>query len=127
MTDLNDKLEFALSVQKQMHKETRQELSEAQNLLVETQRQLQVSRIKVENLAKRLGDMPEMIDKKDREIEMLQKRLANLNSEYNSINRGKVPIGTAIIGEDQELLKRAKRGAITLADVKKITGEQLEF
>ena len=120
------KLKLALRIQKRILSETRKSLAEAQQALVQEQTGHEMTRTLVEHLNTQLHDLPNEIKSRNIEIEMLQKRLTNLNNEFNGIRR---PTETARAVQDhrrhelEKWLIKSKRQVTTSEDVYKLTGE----
>ena len=107
-------------IQRRILSEVRQELVEAQRAIEQKDIEIRLLEIKIKDLIKSMHDLPVEIEKRDHEIAMLQKRLANLNDEMNG--RG-IPTAKANDIELEEMLKKSKRHFTTLEDVYKLTGE----
>jgi len=98
-------------IQKRILSETRQKLAEAERKLKvcegQVERLVEVISTKQSVMDQKIKEAEEqlaMVAEKDLKIVMLQNRLASLNDEYNGLRRG-------------------KRGATTLEDVYKMTGQ----
>ena len=112
-------------------------LSETREKLAETERQLKVCEGQIKRLTevistkqsvmnqkiKEAEEQLAMVAEKDLKIVMLQSRLASLNDEYNGIRRGRTQIPIVTDTEVLERIERGKRGALTVEDVYKMTGQ----
>jgi len=119
-------------------------LGETREKLAETERKLETVEGQVKRLADTILDKQRVMDEKikhaeeqialveekDNKINMLQRRLANLNDEMNGRGMPRMPTETALAIEHDRakrelegLMRESKRQFTTLEDVYKMTGE----